>query len=194
MYGAFAWRAGRLTAQNGGFRPGQTAASGGGKQCEKTNGQAESGSCNTAACPVDCEGGWGYWGACDRACGGGQKVRSYAITQEATGVGAATCEHDNGETESASCNPHVCRVDCQGSWSDWSSVTPEMCLNSATPNTNYPEYDIAPNNFFTDSACGCMALCSGKPDAVAYSWVGPTAYSGGASLPPSLPPSLSPSY
>jgi hypothetical protein len=45
-------------------------------------------------------------------------------------------------------------------------------------NINYPGHNIAPNNFFVDSACECRDLCSHLVGAVAFSWNDPGTYAG----------------
>ena len=52
-------RAGRLTAKNGGFRPGQ---------------------CNNQPCPINCEGFWKPYTPCNKQCGGGMQYSYFQVT------------------------------------------------------------------------------------------------------------------
>lgn len=99
----------------------------------------------TAACttgvgsPVDCAvADWGDWSQCDKTCGGGQRIRSREIAQEATNNGRS-CKDTLQVTDS--CNAMACEADvkeqalswdCQMSaWSAWSG-----CSGSQDPSSD----------------------------------------------------------
>ena len=71
-----------------------------------------------AKCPVDCQGSWSDWSTCIN----GTQTRTYSVTTPASNGGllcpispqTQTCTSSGGTGTS---------VDCQGSWSDWSTCT-----------------------------------------------------------------------
>lgn len=82
----------------------------GGQACPSS---PESKDCNEHACPVHCEGSWGAWGSCQKACGGGTQTRSWS-TSTAAAHGGAGCPTSPA---SRSCNTHECPVNCAFTWS-----------------------------------------------------------------------------
>jgi len=99
-------------------RTATTPATNGGTACPSLS---ESQSCNTHACPVDCQvSGWGSWGTCSQTCGGGSQDRSRSITTNDQHGGAA-CP---SLSESQSCNTHACPIDCQvGDFEPWGTCS-----------------------------------------------------------------------
>jgi len=83
----------------------------------------ESQSCNTHACPVDCEvSEWSLWSDCSQECDSGTQSRTRSVLVEPLNGGLA-CP---SLSESQSCNTHACPVDCEVSeWSLWSDCSQE---------------------------------------------------------------------
>ena len=73
------------------------------------------------ATKIDCAvSNWSDWSACDADCGGGTRIRSRTITQEAQNGGAACGDL----SESQACNTDACAVNCElSSWGDWSGCS-----------------------------------------------------------------------
>jgi hypothetical protein len=90
----------------------------GGKGCPAL---LETKTCNTQGCPVNCEvSGWGDWGSCSKACGGGTQTRARRVTQNVA-FGGNPCPPLE---ESQSCNTQQCPINCEVSgWSGWSGCT-----------------------------------------------------------------------
>ena len=66
--------------------------------------------CATKACPNDCIGAWGHWGAlCTSTCGGGSRARSFVLSAPAE-YGGALCQAADGDTETDICNTQVCAL------------------------------------------------------------------------------------
>jgi hypothetical protein len=78
---------------------------------------AETRSCNTNPCPINCEvGEWTNWEDCNVQCGGGTHTRSRPIVVQPK-YGGNECPP---LTDSESCNTNPCPIDCKVSdWSDW---------------------------------------------------------------------------
>jgi len=71
---------------------------------------SDSQACNAQPCPVDCQvSGWGGWGACSVACGGGTQVsiRTVLVAPANGGLSCPTL------SQSQTCNNFGCPVDCQ---------------------------------------------------------------------------------
>lgn len=69
-------------------------------------GATETVSCNTQACPIDCEMGWTDWGQCSYTCGGGTQTRTKVVKTYPKNGGAACV--GEGTTESQDCNYYAC--------------------------------------------------------------------------------------
>ncbi len=96
-----------------------TAASAGGVDCDFADAGTETKVCNTDACPVDCVGDWGSWGACDVTCGTGSVSRTYVVATAAA-EGGVDCTSADADTETLACTPgDACPVDCVGRWALW---------------------------------------------------------------------------
>jgi hypothetical protein len=112
-----------------------TAASNGGAACSSTNGAAETKTCNSQACPVNCVGSWGAWASsCTATCGGAAIPRTFAVTTAAANGGTA-CVASAGAVDLQQCNTHACPGDCDGEWGAWSSVCTATCGGSTLSRT-----------------------------------------------------------
>mmetsp|Transcript_87137 Transcript_87137/g.154240 ORF Transcript_87137/g.154240 Transcript_87137/m.154240 type:complete len:1080 (-) Transcript_87137:69-3308(-) len=82
----------------------------------------ESQTCNTAACPVDCQWGpWSVWSICSKTCGGGviRRYRDVAVTDK---HGGNVCL--GPPEQEAECGGNSCGVDCEwNDWNEWSACT-----------------------------------------------------------------------
>ena len=90
----------------------------GGTVCPTLN---EKQSCNTQACPVNCEtSAWSSWSTCSKTCGSGTQTRTRTITKPASN-GGQDC---GGLVENQSCNTQPCPSDCvMSDWSSWSTCS-----------------------------------------------------------------------
>jgi hypothetical protein len=89
----------------------------GGRECNATNGQNETQSCVVVSCvPVACVGAWSAFGNC--SCTLNTQVRTYEVSVPSANGGPA-CPTANGATESQSCVPQNCPIDCVGTWTVW---------------------------------------------------------------------------
>ena len=70
---------------------------------------SETRDCNTHACPINCEGGWGAgWDDCTVSCGpGGTQERTYAVTTAAQHDGTP-CPENDGTEQVQACNEDAC--------------------------------------------------------------------------------------
>jgi hypothetical protein len=91
-----------------------TPSANGGAQCPSL---AETQTCNTQACPVNCVvSDWSDWSSCDKTCGGGVQNRTRIITQPAEN-GGTSCPV---LSDSRQCNTSPCPVNCVVSdWGAW---------------------------------------------------------------------------
>lgn len=92
-----------------------------GKPCSPAEGiQIED--CKTQACSRDCEwADWTSWGACSTSCGGGVKLRTRSVQDDAVG-GGRQCEGASRDEEA--CSLKACPQDCElGDWSAWTTCS-----------------------------------------------------------------------
>jgi hypothetical protein len=89
----------------------------GGKACPH---YTETRTCNTFACPANCNtGSWSPWATCTKTCGNGVQDRSRATI--APKNGGKSCPHS---AETRACNAPACAVDCAvPSWGAYSACT-----------------------------------------------------------------------
>jgi hypothetical protein len=78
--------------------------------------------CQVTDCPVDCEGTWSPWSACDNACGDGTRSRTYTITTTAVNGGEA-CMYTDGLVQIKNCT----------SWFDNCTLPAAMVAAQCTP-------------------------------------------------------------
>eukprot|EP01051_Picozoa_sp_SAG22_P001814 SAG22_NODE_75_length_22256_cov_45.062960_1_plen_528_part_10 len=92
--------------------------------CDTADGTIQHVECNTAPCPVQCEGAWSGWGPCSESCGGGNRTRQFSVVTPAA-HGGDQCPAVDGATETLDCNTHACLVpvDCAGNWGPWSDCS-----------------------------------------------------------------------
>jgi hypothetical protein len=78
-------------------------------------------SCNTHACPIDCElGDWEGWSGCSAECGGGLRERMRPVVREMKYAGEP-CE-DTEEVEG--CSSQSCNADCKlAEWGEWGACS-----------------------------------------------------------------------
>lgn len=79
--------------------------------------------CNTQACPINCEGSWSDYNACDASCGGGTQTKTWTTTTPSAHGGTAC---PNPATQSQECNTQPCPINCGGTWSDYTPCN-ETC-------------------------------------------------------------------
>jgi len=96
-----------------------TPATNGGKECPALT---ETETCNTQACPIDCEvSTWTEWNSCSKPCGGGVQTRTRTVTKPSA-YGGKECPLLK---ETKPCNEQSCQVppsaiNCEVSaWSNW---------------------------------------------------------------------------
>ena len=130
----------------------------GGTACAVSHGDAELTTCNTDACPINCDGAWSSWGTCDAPCAGGASPNGGAQTRRfdimvAADFGGIGCAAGNGEIESQACNTAGCadRADCIGRWGGWSSCT-EIC-GGGTQSRSYSQSQASRNG-----GARCLAI------------------------------------
>jgi hypothetical protein len=90
----------------------------GGKSCGALTDERE---CNTQMCPHDCTTtAWQNWGACDKSCGAGVKVRNRVVLNKASN-GGKKCP---SLQETKICVVGNCAVDCKVTpWTPWSKCS-----------------------------------------------------------------------
>lgn len=79
----------------------KTPTKAGGKACPVAGGTQ---TCNTHACPINCDWGWSGWSTCSKQCGAGTQSRSINIRRHGANGGNA-CP---ASPESRNCNTHAC--------------------------------------------------------------------------------------
>jgi len=79
--------------------------------------------CNTQACPINCVGSWGDYGACNKTCGGGTQTSAWTTTTPSAHGGTAC---PSPATKSQECNTDPCPINCEGSWSNYTPCN-ESC-------------------------------------------------------------------
>ena len=108
-----------------------------------------------------CIGEWTQWGNCDATCGGGQKERTFAVTQNATG-GGTTCKISTGKVQQRSCNTATCDADADGI-EDQLDSCPEDSENDADSDSTCGNIDDCPydaeNDADQDNLCGNHDIC-----------------------------------
>ena len=94
-----------------------------GTACPHKHGDIQEEACNVKPCAIDCVGGWGNYGSCNKD--NGKKTRTYKVTTPAQDGyiyntdevmeydQAKPCDYTHNQTMSIDCN-----VDCQGKWVD----------------------------------------------------------------------------
>ena len=101
-----------------------TAAANGGVGCGFEDGVANVDSCGTTLCPINCNGAWGAWGACDASCGGGARTRTFEVTAaEANGGQACATSAGAAQSDAFPCSTTDCPADCVGDWGAWSECS-----------------------------------------------------------------------
>ena len=75
----------------------------GGTACPSPTTKSES--CNTQACPINCEGSWADYGECSKTCGGGTIFERWTTTTPSAHGGTAC---PSPKTKSESCNEQAC--------------------------------------------------------------------------------------
>ena len=92
--------------------------------CPHNHGDTQEEDCNVKPCAIDCVGGWGEFGDCDKE--KGERTRTYNITTPAQDGyiynidqvmeydQAKPCDYTDEQTMSIDCN-----VDCEYKWSNW---------------------------------------------------------------------------
>jgi len=117
------------------------------------DGTTESQDCNTAPCPLDCEGAYTAWSTCTETCGGGTQTRSFAVTVAAANGGQ--CPHE-GDVQTQACNSEACPIDCVGSWSEYNA-----CSHSCGPDgTQSRTYSVTTAAEHGGAACPVAAGAS----------------------------------
>eukprot|EP00042_Codosiga_hollandica_P046601 m.491875 g.491875 ORF g.491875 m.491875 type:complete len:1860 (-) comp57272_c1_seq3:128-5707(-) len=118
-------------------------------------------SCNTAACPIDCQvADWVATSACSLTCGNGTQSFARSVLVEASNGGRACPPL----TETLPCNTEECPVDCLvGSWSAFGSCS-TTCGNGAQSQTrtivqNAAYGGLACPNLVNTQACTNPAVC-----------------------------------
>jgi len=79
-------------------------------------GKTESRTCNSQACPTNCQGRWSSWSSCSKSCGSGIQTREYIVDVDELNGGTCVLR---GKTESKNCNTQCCKQDCEGYWTEW---------------------------------------------------------------------------
>jgi len=96
------------------------AAQNGGVGCAASDGEVEYGDCTPTNCPVPCNGSWTSWSSC--ACDTSSKNRTFFVYTDELNFGAS-CLQSNNTLDSTGCTPVGCPVDCNGTWTSWSTCS-----------------------------------------------------------------------
>merc|ERR1719356_2442921 len=81
-------------------------------------------------------GHWGGWTPCTRTCGGGNRTRTYIVTNPQSGAGA-----ECPSPQTISCHSNSCPAQpCRGHWGTW---TP--CTRSCGGGTRVRSFVVAVN-------------------------------------------------
>ncbi|XP_033762737.1 coadhesin-like [Pecten maximus] len=101
-----------------------------GKKCEGANTEHKTETCNTNPCPID--GRWSEFEEwvptpCTVSCGGGERSlsRSRTCTNPSPQYNGKTCEGDNTEYKTETCNSYPCPID--GAWCEFNELTWTQC-------------------------------------------------------------------
>eukprot|EP00750_Incisomonas_marina_P006132 INCI14335.4.p1 GENE.INCI14335.4~~INCI14335.4.p1 ORF type:complete len:1393 (+),score=208.86 INCI14335.4:583-4761(+) len=121
-------------------------AASGGVPCDWPVGETEALACNSAACPVDCDGAWQPWGACSGSCGSTtpNPTRTFVVFSQSK-AGGADCIVAMGATEARSdefCNQDPCPIDCEGAWTPWSTCAVSCGGSNNTVSSRSFEVDV----------------------------------------------------
>jgi hypothetical protein len=121
----------------------------GGASCEHLS---EVSTCNTADCPVDCVyTQWSTWDTCSEACDGGTQSRRRSISIHADD-GGSVCP--TVLEESQNCNIQLCNVDCQYTWTAWSTCTQSCKSATATGTQSRTVASVETPQRGNGAACG----------------------------------------
>lgn len=127
-------------------------------------GSVEYSNCPLNYCPVDCKGEWTEFDTCPEECIMWNEERSvsrrFIASQEAQHSGS-NCPDPKVETSNCPAT-NICPVDCDGTWSEWSTC-PSNCIN---------ENDAVPKvsrNFILSETAKNIPLCAEMDNKVDYS-------------------------
>ena len=116
-----------------------------GTACPHKHGDIQEEACNVKPCAIDCVGGWGNYGSCNKD--NGKKTRTYKVTTPAQDGyiyntdevmeydQAKPCDYTHDQTMSIDCN-----VDCEYNWGAWN-----VNKNNGTQ-TRYPVISVDAKN------------------------------------------------
>ena len=117
----------------------------------------------TVATSVDCVGAWGAWGACSGTCGVGTQARTFAVTTEASPLGAACVAADEDEETLPCSNAACCDGDGDSVCDDVDSCAADAENDEDGDNTCGNE-DVCPydadDDADGDSVCGDVDSCA----------------------------------
>lgn len=142
----------------------RTAAAYGGQTCPS----AQSDSCNTDPCPVNCQGQWNGWSSCSKSCASGTQSRTWRVT-----VHRAHGGHACPATQSQTCNKHACPVNCAVGWGGYGA-----CSKNCGGGTKRRTQQITRNPSHGGSACPSLQsqdascnthVCACSAHATSYS-------------------------
>lgn len=78
----------------------------------------------------DCVGNWTEWDNCTNPCNHQSRTqRKYLITKPKKSEKGKDCPYPHEKTEYKDCPFTPCKVDCEGSWSEWSSCSNDCDVN-----------------------------------------------------------------